>query len=121
MKTTVATVAAALALVAIALPAEAQVSHKCSGIGVQQREADQNLPHTLHLVYAQPDGHYLGNIQTRITGPGGELVNVRCRGPWLLVDLPPGTYTVAATFEGETKTRQVTISGNQRQKAVFTF
>lgn len=113
---------AAAALAALAtLPAKAQVSYECSGIGEEERVAAESVPHTLKLVYAQPDGHYLGNVETRITGPGGEtLVDVRCPGPWLLVDLPNGTYQVSATFKGQTKTARVTISGGRRQQ-VFTF
>lgn len=121
MRTTITAAAAALAVVALGIPAEAQISYECSGIGEEERAAAESVPHTLKLVYAQPDGHYLGNVETRITGPGGEtLVDVRCPGPWLLVDLPNGTYQVSATFKGQTKTARVSISGGRRQQ-VFTF
>lgn len=120
MKSSAIVLAAALA----ALPAlaQAQVTAECSGIGEEGRAAAESIPHTLRLVYAQPDGHYLGNVETRITGGGGgELVDLRCPGPWVLVDLPDGTYKVTASFEGQTKSRQVTISGGRRQEQVFTF
>lgn len=125
MKTSIVTLAAALAVVAVVPPAGAQVAqqvaHECSGIGVEGREAAENVPHTLRLVYAEPGGNYLGGVETRITGPGGELVNVRCPGPWLLVDLPDGTYEVTASVRGETKSRRVTVSGGRQQEQVFTF
>ncbi|HUF87079.1 MAG TPA: hypothetical protein VMM59_06830 [Thermohalobaculum sp.] len=121
MKTTTFTVAAALAISALALPARADVTHQCSGIGMEERAEAENVPHTLRLVYAQPNGNYLGSIETRIAGPQGELVNVRCPGPWVLVDLPDGTYQVTASFKGETKSRRVTIAGGRQQRQVFVF
>lgn len=118
----IATTLAAGALVALsALPAPAEVTAQCSGIGEEERAAAEGIPHTLRLVYAQPDGHYLGGIETRISGASGELISVRCPGPWVLVDLPDGTYRVSATFKGQTKSAQVTISGGARRQQVIVF
>lgn len=118
---TTAMAAAAVAVLAAASPAEAQVSAVCSGIGEEGRAEAETVPHSLKLVYAEPDGSYLGAVETRITGEGGELVNVRCPGPWVLVDLPPGSYEVTATFKGETKSRRVTVGGSGTRQQVFTF
>ena len=120
MKTSSTAAAAAFALLVGALPARADVAVECSGIGEEERAMAESVPYTLKLVYAEPDGSYLGAVQTRITGSGGELVNVQCPGPWVLVDLPPGTYEVTATLRGQTKSRRVTI-GSGRQQQVFTF
>lgn len=118
----IATLLAAASLAALAvLPARAQVTAECGGIGVEGRALAENVPHTLRLVYARPEGHYLGNVETRISGAGGELVQVRCPGPWVLVNLPAGTYQVSATFRGQTKSRQVTVSGGGPQEQVITF
>lgn len=118
---TTAMAAAAVAVLAAGSPAEAQVSAVCSGIGEEGRAEAETVPHSLKLVYAQPDGDFLGNVETRISGDGGELVNVRCPGPWVLVDLPPGSYEVTATFKGETKSRRVTVGGSGTRQQVFTF
>ena len=105
-----------------ARPALADAPYECSGIGEEGRAAAQSVPHTLRLVFARPDGHYLGNVAARITDGGGtELVAAQCPGPWILLDLPAGTYKVFASFEGETKSRDVTVSGGQPQEQVFTF
>lgn len=108
----------ALPTAALAAPLQRGV---CSGIGDESIEEAATIPHTLKLVYAQADGHYLGAVATRITGPGDTVVvEAMCDGPWLLVDLAPGTYKVAATFEGQTKTRTVTV-GKSASQQVFTF
>lgn len=118
----IATVLTATALMVLsALPASAEVKAQCSGIGEEERVAAENIPHTLRLVYARPDGHYLGGIETRISGPSGDLVNLRCPGPWVLVNLPDGTYQVSAEFKGQTKSAQVTISGGARRQQVIVF
>jgi hypothetical protein len=71
---------------------------------------------------ARADGHYLGGIETSVTDKSGkEILSVRCPGPWVLLNLPDGRYSVSAGFEGKTVTRKVTIRGGKRQKQVFIF
>ena len=121
MKTTV-TVLAAAALAALAgLPAQANDSAVCSGVGIQGRAAAKSVPYTLKLVYAAPDGQYLGAVKTQISGKGGEMVNVTCPGPWVLANLPAGNYKVTATFNGKSETRSVTVSAKGQRQQEFIF
>ena len=118
--------AAALALLAAtamgANAARAQTIYECSGIGLEQREAAESVPHTLRLEFAQPDGPYLGGVETNLTDSSGkEILAVRCPGPWVLLNLPDGRYGISASFEGKTVTRKVTISGGKRQRQVLVF
>ena len=119
---TVLTAATLILFVTAIGPARAQTIYECSGIGLDEREAAENVPHTLRLEFAQPDGHYLGGIETSVTDKSGkEILSVRCPGPWVLLNLPDGRYSVSAGFEGKTVTRKVTIRGGKRQKQVFIF
>jgi len=120
MKPTLMLAAAALAAVA-AFPAGAQTAYQCSGIGLEEREAADSVPHTLRLEFAETDGHYLGDVAARVTRGGTEVISVTCPGPWLLADLPDGRYQVSATFEGKTRTQAVTIQGGKRKRVVFGF
>ncbi len=114
--------AAAVALLATAGPARADTIYECSGIGLEAREAAETVPHTLRLEFAQADGHYLGGVAASLSdAAGNEILAVRCPGPWLLLDLPDGTYRVSASFEGKTVTRKVTIRGGKRKRQVFVF
>lgn len=99
----------------------AQPAYQCSGIGVEERAAADAVPQTLRLIFAEPDGHYLGGVAARVSAGGTDLVDVTCPGPWLLLDLPDGRYKVSASFKGKTVSRVVTISGGKRQKQVFIF
>ncbi len=103
-------------------PARAETIYECSGIGLEEREAAENVPHTLRLIFARPDGHYLGGVEASLSdAAGSEILAVRCPGPWVLLNLPDATYQVSASFEGKTVTRKVTIRGGKRQKQVFRF
>lgn len=102
-------------------PATAQLGYQCSGIGVEERAAAESVPQTLRLIFAEPDGEYLGDVTTRVSSGGTELVNVTCAGPWLLLDLPDGRYKVSASFKDKTVSRVVTIHDGKRQKQIFVF
>lgn len=83
----------------------------CTGISEDDRtEAEASTDHTLKLVYAQSGGNYLGDVTTRLADAEGQvLLETTCEGPWLLVDLPQGSYEVTATFNGESKTENVSV------------
>ena len=116
------TAAVAVAMLA-ATPAFAQSSsYLCSGVSENERLEAEQFDYSLKMVYAQPDGHFLADIQTRITdSTGAVLVDVTCGGPWLLASLPSGTYQVEATFAGQTKTQSVSVDGTSGQEQLITF
>ena len=72
------------------------ISYVSTGVGKESRE---NLPpFSLKLVFSTRTSRYLANIETEIVrAGGGKPTRIRSTGPWLLVDLPPGKYTVKAT------------------------
>jgi hypothetical protein len=44
---------------------------------------------------------------------GSEIVaEIPDAGPWLLIDVPPGRYTLEGEFEGHLVKRNVTVAGN---------
>lgn len=118
-----ATIGAGAFVALLAAPAFAQspgqVPFLCVGVGAEQRELAANTPYSLKLMYAEPDGHYLADVTTRITdGSGAVVLYLICGGPWLLVDLPAGNYQVEASFEGQTKTQSVTVGQSQREQLI---
>ncbi len=105
-----------------AVPAVAEVDHLCSGIGQDRVHEEANFRHTLKLVYAEPGGNYLGYVGTRITAPSGEvMLDVTCDGPWVLANLPAGSYRVEASFGGESKTVTVAVPPGRAREQVITF
>jgi hypothetical protein len=48
-------------------------------------------------------GEYLSDVELSIVKYGREIVHETANGPWFYIHLPPGEYTVKATYEDETK------------------
>jgi hypothetical protein len=116
------TVAAGATAMMVAAPALAQSQYLCSGVSENERAEAETFDYSLKLVYAQPSGHFLADVQTRITDQSGAvLVDVTCGGPWLLASLPSGTYDVQATFQGQTKSTTVSVGDGGGQEQLITF
>lgn len=89
------------------------------GVGMAARDhmSQRAEDYELKLVFAAtPSGDYLAEIPVTIKDRSGNtVVNTVSNGPWMFVDLPTGTYSVQARYDGRTETRQVAVtSGSQR-------
>jgi hypothetical protein len=63
---------------------------------------------------------FVADAQLRvIDGAGRVVVERNDAGPIFLADLPPGDYTIEATFGGQTKTDRVQVSGARRAQVTF--
>ena len=63
---------------------------------------------------------FLADVQLRvIDGAGRVVVDRNDAGPIFLADLPPGAYTIEATYGGQTKTDRVQVSGARRAQVTF--
>jgi hypothetical protein len=82
-------------------PAESQpatingVETVCTGTTTDVRADPQWRAYPFHLEFAWNTGEYLGDEQVTVTG-NGRSVSVQCKGPWVLMKLPSGTYSVSA-------------------------
>ncbi len=93
------------------------VSYAAGGVGVEERKIMEKMAHrfNLKLVFAVNKGDYLASVSVAIAKPTGEvLVNTVADGPWLLADLPNGTYEVTARCRHDKKVRQVKVNGGLR-------
>jgi len=116
---TMALAAGLLAGPLLASPAAAQTL--CSGVGIQEREAADAGDFNLKLVYAEPGGHYLGDIRTEVLRGGEVVAEGDCPGPWFLTKLAPGRYEVRASFKGRTETRSVSVPASGRREVTIIF
>ncbi|CAM2181752.1 carboxypeptidase regulatory-like domain-containing protein [Burkholderia sp. AU19243] len=130
-------VAAALAAgLAVAVPAayaqssdglpeasqQGDVSFVSGGIGKDQSTAFERneAAWPLALRFTGKGGEYLADVHVRIVdGKGTELLKTDARGPYMLVKLPPGRYTVHASYQGSDETRAVTVGAKGGAKAAF--
>ena len=99
--------------------AQQQIPYTCVGIGTDQREAAANVQHTLKLVFAEPDGQFLADVLTRVIDSNGNtLLQLICGGPWLMLDLAPGTYRIEAEYEGQDRSVSVTVGQSPREQLI---
>ena len=73
----------------------------CTGVGESRRDPRWTT-YPLKMEFAGAHGKYVGDVRVRVHDAVGNLVlEAHCLTPWVLADLPPGRYRVAATANGE--------------------
>jgi hypothetical protein len=64
----------------------------------------------LRIVFSVPGGNYAVPEEFTLMQGSQAMVKIPSAGPWLLIDLPPGAYTMQARVEGRVFDRPVTVS-----------
>ncbi|MCA8089710.1 carboxypeptidase-like regulatory domain-containing protein [Burkholderia anthina] len=107
------------------LPAASQqgdVSYVSGGIGKDQSTAFERneAAWPLALRFTGKGGEYLADVHVRIVdGKSNEVLKTDARGPYMLVKLPPGHYTVHASYQGRDESHAVTVGSRGGAKAAF--
>jgi len=74
------------------------------------------------LTAARGSGAYLAVVHVRILDHQGTLViDTELDGPYLLVDLTPGSYQLEAVYREETQKRALTMQEGKSQRLVLYF
>jgi hypothetical protein len=74
------------------------------------------------LTVAKPSGAYLADVHVRIQDAQGHNVfDSGLDGPWLMIDLPVGHYSVQAERKGQTLRSSASISVGHARELVFRF
>ena len=93
----------------------------CTGIDSDSRHDPRWPSYPLKLEFAGAGGQFLGEERVTVSGNGVD-VNVRCKGPWVLMRVPAGSYSVQARLrDGRTKNATATVSGHGQTRVVVTF
>jgi hypothetical protein len=73
------------------------ITYMCTGVG-ESKDDPRTASFPMKIVFATDSSVLYSDVDVRITRESGEKVfELFCDGAWLLVQLPPGTYTVTAT------------------------
>ena len=98
-----------------------EVTYQTGGVGTQSQErfeASENA-YNLKIVSAYDTGHYLADTAMMITDSDGQIVvNTVSDGPFLMADLPAGTYTVSAKHGETVKRKEVRINENTNLREI---
>ena len=112
MNTLIRMLALILSLFALSILAAQSPIIWTGGITVEEREAAP--AGGTRLEFFVTGGHYLSSIQVVVTDDSDrEIFNTTTAGPWLILDLDPGTYQVqAARRNGDTQGGTISVSGD---------
>jgi hypothetical protein len=84
---------------------EQGLAYMTGGVGTDERNIMQSWAgdYNVKLAFAETSGVYLSDVELLIKKDGREMVHETSNGPWFYIKLPPGEYTVEATYEDESK------------------
>jgi hypothetical protein len=107
---------------------QGSVSYVTGGIGSDEaqamRAAAADYPLTLELAAAAggPRDEYISGAEVAIRDSrGASVLDARTDGPFLLVRLPAGSYTVDVDWNGIHKTKSVEVGPERREHVMLEF
>ncbi len=91
--------------------------------GISQEERALAPASGTKLVFFVSSGSYLSEIAVEVSNSNGdEIVNTRTTGPWLILDLAAGDYTVTATRRnGDIQSSTISVLPDSNQEFGFMF
>jgi hypothetical protein len=98
-------------------------TYVCGGVSLDEQQAIKALAgkYDLMLTFAVSNGAYLADVDVEITNAkGGAVLNAKCEGPIMLVDLPgSGSWRVTAQVNGQTRQKTITAGSGRVKQATF--
>lgn len=101
---------------------QGDIAYVSGGVGSDESAALKQAEHEwpLAMRFTGPGADYLADVHVRIVGPHDQdVLKADARGPYMLVKLPPGRYTVHAQYKDQDQTRQVQVSKSPGARADF--
>ena len=95
---------------------------RCGGVGEDEQRSmkAEAAQHDLLLSFASASGAYLADIDVEIRRGGNVVLQGRCSGPLMLVNLAPaGSYEIVATSQGQAQRRSVQVGGAKGATVAF--
>ena len=101
---------------------QGDVTFVSGGVGLDEIDAMKALKpnYNLHLLFAVNSGEYLSDIEVAIFDKkGNAYMQAMSLGPFMLVNLKPGSYYVKAQLDGRAISKRVTITGHKATPLSF--
>jgi hypothetical protein len=100
------------------------VSFVSGGVGQDESTAfERNEARwPLALRFTGAGGEFLADVHVSVSdAKGSEVLKTDARGPFMLVKLAPGRYTVRATYNGKAQSHEVQVPARGGVKAAFSW
>jgi hypothetical protein len=92
----------------------------CTGVGsAKDNPAWSGYP--VKLVFANPKGEDLAQEHISVMQGGKSVVETDCDAPWVLMKLPAGSYSVAASIGARTGNASFSTSGSGQKTVTVTM
>jgi hypothetical protein len=101
---------------------QGDVSFTSGGVGLDESHAlrAEQSRWPLSLRFTGPTSDFLADVHVKIVDAhSGAVLDTTSRGPYMLVKLRPGRYTVQASYKDNTQSKSVTIPAKGTAKADF--
>ncbi|MDR6491893.1 hypothetical protein J2797_001780 [Paraburkholderia terricola] len=101
---------------------QGDVSFVSGGVGLDESKALQAAQSQwpLSLRFTGPTAEFLADVHVRVVDAhNGEVLNATSRGPYMLIKLRPGRYTVHAQYKDRDQSKAVTVPAKGSAKAAF--
>ncbi|MBK8814320.1 MAG: carboxypeptidase regulatory-like domain-containing protein [Methylococcaceae bacterium] len=102
--------------------AQGDITFVSGGVGLDEVDAIHSLKpnYNLHLLFAISSGKYLSDIEVAIFDKKGNgYLQAVSLGPFMLVNLKPGSYYVKAQLDGKAIKKKVTVTGHKATSVSF--
>ena len=86
----------------------------CTGVG-SAKDNPAWSAYPVKLVFANPAGQNLAQVHVAVMQGAKPVVETDCDAPWLLMKLPAGSYSVAATVGARSGKASFTTKGGAQQ------
>ena len=100
------------------------INFACAGISKESRNDPRWQRYALKISFAAGGGGYLADVDVTVRDAAGDVVlEVNdCLGPWVLADLPPGSYDVTGVVLNQyTKNKAVKVGGGRQAALVLRY
>jgi hypothetical protein len=93
----------------------------CDGVSIENRNDSKWRAYALRMEFVGKGGQYLGGQTVNVKGNEYDI-SVQCKGPWVLMKLPAGSYHLSADVpEAGHKEMNVLVPANGQRVAMFVF
>ena len=76
--------------------------------------------YNVKILLAEKSGHYISGVHLTLSSLlGDKLVDIPSAGPFVLLQVPAGTYQIEATYEGHTQQQRTTINATRPLSTVL--